>query len=100
MAVIMHVDFPHKDVWGKEMASQMKELAQSINKEPGLIWKFWTESKKDNMAGGVYMFDTRDNAENYLKMHSKRLGEFGYSEIRGKVFEINEELSKICKAPF
>lgn len=100
MAVIMHVDFPHKDVWGKEMASQMKELAQSINKEPGFIWKFWTGSKKDNMAGGVYMFDTRDNAENYLKMHSKRLGEFGYSEIRGKVFEINEELSKICKAPF
>lgn len=100
MAVIMHVDFPHKDVWGKEMASQMKELAQSINKEPGFIWKFWTESKKDNMAGGIYMFDTRDNAENYLKMHSKRLGEFGYSEIRGKVFEINEELSKICKAPF
>lgn len=100
MAVIMHVDFPHKDVWGKEMASQMKELAQSINKEPGFIWKFWTESKKDNMAGGVYMFDTRDNAENYLKMHSKRLREFGYSEIRGKVFEINEELSKICKAPF
>ena len=100
MAVIMHVDFPHKDGWGKEMASQMKELAQSINKEPGFIWKFWTESKKDNMAGGVYMFDTRENAENYLKMHSKRLGEFGYSDIRGKVFEINEELSKICKAPF
>ncbi|MBO3099727.1 monooxygenase [Gelidibacter pelagius] len=99
MAVIMHVDFPHKDVWGKEMASQMKELAQSINKEPGFIWKFWTESNQDEMAGGVYMFDTRENAENYLKMHSARLGEFGYSDIRGKVFEINEELSNICKAP-
>lgn len=100
MAVIMHVDFPHKDIWGKEMATQMKELAQSINKEPGFIWKFWTESKKDNMAGGVYMFDSREHAEDYLKMHSERLKEFGYSDIRGKVFEINEELSKICKAPF
>ncbi|RXJ52692.1 monooxygenase [Gelidibacter gilvus] len=100
MAVIMHVDFPHKDIWEKEMATQMKELAESINKEPGFIWKFWTESKKDNMAGGVYMFDSREHAENYLKMHSARLKEYGYSDIRGKVFEINEELSKICKAPF
>lgn len=100
MAVIMYVDFPHKDVWGKEMANQMKELAQSITNEPGFIWKFWTESEKDEMAGGVYMFDSRENAEKYLKMHTERLGKFGYSDIKGKVFDINEELSKVCKAPF
>jgi len=100
MAVIMYVDFPHKKVWGKEMANQMKELAQSITKEPGFIWKFWTESKKEEMAGGVYMFDSRERAEQYLKMHSERLAEFGYADIRGKIFEINEELSTIGKAPF
>ena len=100
MAVIMYVDFPHIGVWGKEMANQMQELAQSITKEPGFIWKFWTESKKEEMAGGVYMFDSRENAEQYFKMHSERLRKFGYSDIRGKVFEINEELSTIGKAPF
>lgn len=100
MAVILQVDFPHKEIWGKEMASQMKGLAESINKEPGFIWKFWTESKEDEMAGGIYMFDTRKNAEKYLEMHSARLKEFGYSNIRGKIFEINEALSTICKAPF
>ncbi|MDT7829325.1 monooxygenase [Pricia sp. S334] len=100
MAVIMYVDFPHKKIWGKEMANQMKELAQSITKEPGFIWKFWTESKKEEMAGGVYMFDSRENADQYLKMHSQRLAEFGYSDIRGKIFEINNELSTIGKAPF
>lgn len=99
MAVIMYVDFPHKKIWGKEMASQMKELAQSIMKEPGCIWKYWTESKSEESAGGVYLFDSRKNAENYLKMHSERLEKFGYSGIRGRVFEINEDLSKICKAP-
>lgn len=100
MAVLICVDFPHKDIWGKEMANQMTELAQSIMKEPGCIWKFWTENKNENVAGGVYLFDTRENAENYLKMHTKRLEEYGYSDIRGKVFEINKELSEICKAPF
>ncbi|MGO2102895.1 MAG: monooxygenase [Psychroflexus halocasei] len=99
MAVIMYVDFPHKDVWEKEMADQMKELAESIVNEPGFIWKFWTESQKDDMAGGVYMFDTRENAEKYLQMHSQRLVKFGYTDIKGRVFEINEELSNICKAP-
>ncbi|WP_086477160.1 MULTISPECIES: monooxygenase [Arenibacter] len=99
MAVIMYVDFPHKEVWGKEMAIQMNDLAQSITKEPGFVWKFWTENQKENMAGGVYMFDTRENAENYLKMHTERLKKFGYSDIKGGVFEINEALSKLCKAP-
>lgn len=96
----MYVDFPHKGIWGKEMASQMNELAQSIVKEPGFVWKFWTENKQEEMAGGVYMFDSRENAEKYLKMHAARLGKFGYSDIRGKVFEINEDLSNSCKAPF
>jgi quinol monooxygenase YgiN len=99
MAVIVYVDFPHREIWGKEMASQMKELAESITKEPGFIWKIWTESKNEQMAGGVYMFNSRENAEKYLKMHSERLEKFGYSDIRGKVFEINKELSNICKAP-
>ncbi|GGW35767.1 monooxygenase [Arenibacter certesii] len=99
MAVIMYVDFPHREVWGKEMAKQMNELAQSINNEPGFIWKFWTENQEEEMAGGVYMFDTRENAKNYLSMHTERLKQFGYSDIKGKVFEINEELSKLCKAP-
>ena len=96
----MYVDFPHKDVWGKEMANQMKDLAESIVKEPGFIWKFWTENQKENMAGGVYMFDTREHAEQYLKMHSERLKNFGYTDIKGRVFEINENLSAIGQAPF
>ena len=99
MSVIMYVDFPHREVWGKEMANQMKELAQSIMNEPGCLWKIWTENKQDEIAGGVYLFDTRLNAEKYLSMHSERLSQFGYTNIRGKIFEINETLSTIGKAP-
>jgi len=45
MAVIMYVDFPHKGIWGDQLASEMTELIESIIKEPGFIWKFWTENK-------------------------------------------------------
>lgn len=91
----MYVDFPHNGAFGEEMANQMQELAQSINNESGFIWKYWTQDEKEQTAGGVYMFDSRENAEKYLAMHAKRLTQWGYSEIRGRVYEINEKLSKI-----
>jgi len=34
-----------------------------------------------------------------LKKHTERLEQWGYSNIRGRIFEINEELSLIGKAP-
>lgn len=67
MSVIMYVDFPHNGSFGEELKNQLSELAKSINNEPGLIWKVWTENEKDKTAGGVYLFDTRENANKYLK---------------------------------
>ena len=98
MAVIMYVDFPHNGAFGEEMATQMEGLAQSINNEPGFIWKYWTQDEAEKTAGGVYSFDTRENAEKYLAMHSERLAQWGYTDIRGRVFELNETLSKINKS--
>lgn len=99
MAVVMYVDFPHQGIWGEEMASKMNELAKSIMDEPGCIWKIWTENQQDKTAGGVYLFDTRENAAAYLTMHTQRLTEFGYTDIRGRIFEVNKPLSEIGKAP-
>ncbi|WP_282127044.1 monooxygenase [Marinifilum flexuosum] len=99
MAVIMYVDFPHTGAFGEEMAKQMTDLAKSINDEPGMIWKVWTQNEVDKTAGGVYLFDSRANAEKYLTMHSNRLSQWGYSDIRGRIFEVNETLSEINKGP-
>lgn len=99
MSIIMYVDFPHQGPFGKELASQLTELAESINEEDGLIWKVWTESETEQIAGGVYMFENRSNAERYLKMHSKRLSDWGYREIRGRILEVNRELSAVNNGP-
>ncbi|NKI27553.1 monooxygenase [Arenibacter sp. 6A1] len=85
MAVIMYVDFPHNGPFGDELKNQLSELAESINHEPGLIWKVWTENQEEKTAGGVYLFDTRENATKYLAMHSARLTDFGYTNIKGKI---------------
>jgi len=43
-------------------------------------------------GGGVYVFDNINDA--------KRLESFGFSDIRTKIFEINEVLSAINKITF
>lgn len=99
MSYILQVDFPFSGPWGDTMADAMKELAESIAKESGLIWKIWTENPQQNEAGGIYLFDTEHNAKNYLDMHTKRLREFGIKLINGKIFAINQALSMIDRAP-
>ena len=64
MPYLLQVDFPYSGPWGDEMSVAMRDLAQSIAQEPGLLWKIWTESQTTGEAGGVYLFDDRASAEN------------------------------------
>ncbi len=99
MPVILQVDFPYQGPWGDEMAVAMHDLAQSIAAEPGLIWKYWTENKDSGEAGGIYLFQDVPSAEAYLKMHTQRLMAFGIPHVNGKIFAVNETLSRLDRAP-
>ncbi|SUA62643.1 monooxygenase [Oligella urethralis] len=99
MNYILQVDFPFDGPWDKAMYTAMQDLAKSINNEPGLIWKIWTENQADKSAGGIYLFDSRHNAQKYLEMHSARLAAAGIKDIRGRIFAINDKLSELNKAP-
>ncbi|WP_436970134.1 YdhR family protein [Lysinibacillus sphaericus] len=37
----------------------------------------------------MYLFETKETAEKYLDMHSKRLAGFGVTDVNGKIFFIN-----------
>lgn len=96
---ILQVDFPYAGPWGAEMSAAMQTLAQSINNEPGLLWKIWTENPDTNEAGGIYCFQDSASAQAYLTMHTARLAGFGIAPVRGKIFQVNEALSSINRAP-
>lgn len=97
MKYILQVDFPHDGIFGDEMAIAFAELAQDISSEEGLVWKIWTENQANKEAGGIYLFDNEEDAKRYLQKHTQRLEAFGYSNIRAKIFAVNEALSKITK---
>ncbi|WP_299015238.1 monooxygenase [uncultured Photobacterium sp.] len=99
MRKLLQVDFNYQGPFGTEMSEQLKELAESINHEPGMIWKIWTESEKELLGGGIYFFENEETAQAYLKMHSERLQKMGITNIRGVVFDFNENLSLINKGP-
>ncbi|GAA5141704.1 monooxygenase [Thalassotalea piscium] len=99
MKKLLQVDFDFSGPFGEEMSNALLGLAESINNEAGVIWKIWTESEKDQIAGGVYLFEDEESAKAYLAMHSARLTEMGVKGVRGKIFDINMPLSTINKSP-
>lgn len=99
MAKLLQVDFDFSGPFGDEMAENLSGLAESINNEPGMIWKIWTESRKGQLAGGIYLFEDEQTASSYLEMHSARLKAMGVKDIRGRIFDVNLPLSIINKAP-
>ncbi|TDB27478.1 monooxygenase [Stenotrophomonas sp. ATCM1_4] len=99
MKYLLQVDFAYAGPWGVEMTHAMQDLAASIATEKGLIWKIWTEDEASGRAGGVYLFQGREEAQAYLDMHAARLATFGISEVRGLIFVVNEPLSAIDRAP-
>ncbi|WP_274058448.1 monooxygenase [Vibrio parahaemolyticus] len=99
MAKLLQVDFEFHGPFGEEMSNTLVDLAQSINQEPGMIWKIWTESEKDKLGGGIYLFEDEATAQAYLGMHAARLRKMGVVEVRGQIFDINVPLTTINQGP-
>lgn len=97
MAYVLQVDFNMNGPFGDEMAEAFSDLAKSINEEEGFLWKIWIENPDTNEAGGIYLFETKEAAEKYLEMHSKRLAQFGITDVNAKIFAINSKLTEITK---
>ena len=99
MPYLLQVHFSYQGPRGDEMTAALRGLAESIANEPGLIWKIWTENQAAGEAGGIYLFKDVPSAEAYLAMHTARLMSFGVQRVNGKVFEVNDALSLIDRAP-
>lgn len=98
MLTLVQVNFPHQGPWGPEMTTAFSELAESINSEPGFLWKVWIENRPEQTSGGVYLFATREHAEDYVRMHTERLEHLGVSGITAVLSDVNIDLSTFNRA--
>lgn len=99
MKKLVQVDFDFSGPFGDDMAGALTELANSINQEPGLIWKIWTENQDQQKAGGIYLFESEETAQAYLEMHSARLKAMGIQDLRALILDYNPALSAINNGP-
>lgn len=97
--VLLQVDFPFSGPWGDAMEEAMKPLAEDIAAEEGLLWKIWTANEQTQEAGGVYLFADKASLERYLAKHTQRLQASGVKNIRARLFDIPEALTKITRGP-
>ncbi|POT57511.1 monooxygenase [Citrobacter amalonaticus] len=98
MVKLLQLHFAFQGPFGHDMSEQLQGLAESINQEPGFLWKVWTESEQNQEAGGIYLFENEDTALAYLAKHTARLKTLGVEEVIYKIFDVNTPLSQINKA--
>lgn len=84
MATLLQLHFAFNGPFGDAMAEQLKPLAESINQEPGFLWKVWTESEKNHEAGGIYLFSDEKSALTYLEKHTARLKNLALRKLSPK----------------
>ncbi|GAA5217942.1 monooxygenase [Corallincola platygyrae] len=97
--VILEIHFHSRGPWHTQLAEACEPLANAVAKSPGLKWKIWTENPETRLAGGIYLFSNRDDAEDYLLQHRDRLEALGVTEFESHIYEVNESLSLITRAP-
>lgn len=95
---VLQVSFPYDGPHGDDMVDAMWEMAHAISKQPGLVWKIWTENQDAGQAGGVYLFETQGHAEAYLALHTKRLEAIGIHGIEARILLVNAPLSQLNRA--
>jgi hypothetical protein len=96
---LLQIDFPSHGPWGEDLTKMAGELAHHLNQTPGMVWKIWTENSRTGDCGGVYLFTNESSANNFLKEHLPRLESLGFKNVRAKVLDVNEDLSRITRAP-
>ena len=92
---ILQFDFKYNGPWGDELSIALADLARDIAREPGLIWKLWTENQETGEAGGIYLFTDKASAKQYQAKQSARLREWGFNEFNVKIFDVNMPLSAL-----
>ena len=80
--------------------SSLNRLLESINQEPGFLWKVSTKKVKRTtkpVRRSTFISDEK-SALTYLEKHTARLKNLGVEEVVAKVFDVNVPLSQINQA--
>jgi hypothetical protein len=84
-----------------DLSEAWLNVAQNIADVPGLVWKVWLMNEAKSEAGGIYLFESRAAAENYIggPIVAALKASPAVSDISAKLFDVLEEHSAVTRAP-
>ena len=100
--VIVQINYRRPDVSAEEWATRYTdEIARPFVDMRGLRWKIWLDEPSQKLSSGIYLFDTRADADAYLAspIVTRMKENPGLTDLSLRVFEIRENVSKLTRAP-
>lgn len=76
-------------------------MAEYIAAVPGLAWKVWLMNEAEHEAGGIYLFESAEEAQAFVSS-APVMGFAAHPSLTAfsvKMFEAVESLSKITRGP-
>jgi hypothetical protein len=76
-------------------------MATAIAKVPGLIWKTWGIDMGRKEMQGIYLFEDKTSANNYLsgEIFTAIKNNPALANLNTKQFDVVEDLTKITRGP-
>ena len=79
----------------------MPAVAPKFSEIPGCCWKIWIINEDHKEAGGVYLFESATELEQYLNsnLFASVANNPAFSHLQTSTFDISELASSITRAP-
>ena len=99
--VVLQINYRFQNVTAEEWAKRYTDATgQKFLSVTGLQWKIWLDGEANNV-GGLYLFDTRANAEAYLAgpIVAAMKANPNVADLRFTLSDVRERMSAITNAP-
>ena len=92
--VILHATFA-LDADAETAVNIDPDYARAYNEVGGLAWKIWIRDPDTKINGGLHLFASREQAEDYLVMLRKRMdGRADVSEFTATIYDVKVAASR------
>jgi|HubBroStandDraft_2_1064218.scaffolds.fasta_scaffold1802304_1 hypothetical protein len=97
--VILHATFA-LDADAETAVNIDPDYARAYNEVGGLAWKIWIRDPDTKINGGLHLFASREQAEDYLVMLRKRMdGRADVSEFTATIYDVKVAASLETHGP-
>jgi hypothetical protein len=100
--VIVQINYRRPDMPSEEWAKRYTDdIATPFVAMQGLKWKIWIDEPEQQLSGGIYLFETRAEADAYVNgpIVARMKANTALSDLSIRVFDIRERVSALTRAP-